>query len=159
MSDMQAFRSSPQVGLHRTKLNTLITFPVRGLDMSSLVAEQHLSGENGCRRIADLSPWQPNRRSQSYTNDSVYDMYAVCNHYGNMQGGHYTGLYWIVLISNDCSYNSTAGRISQYVVFFSYLNILIDLIVYYYHHFLFLKSKYWFDLDVCMYFFYVCIHL
>jgi len=21
----------------------------------------------------------------------VYDLYAVCNHYGNLHGGHYTG--------------------------------------------------------------------
>jgi len=23
----------------------------------------------------------------------IYDLYAVCNHYGNLQGGHYTGGY------------------------------------------------------------------
>ena len=27
--------------------------------------------------------------------DYLYDLYAVCNHHGNMQGGHYTGEDWV----------------------------------------------------------------
>ena len=23
--------------------------------------------------------------------ECIYDLYAVCNHFGNLQGGHYTG--------------------------------------------------------------------
>jgi ubiquitin C-terminal hydrolase len=23
----------------------------------------------------------------------IYDLYGVCNHYGNMLGGHYTGMF------------------------------------------------------------------
>jgi len=25
------------------------------------------------------------------TDEFIYDLYAVCNHFGNLQGGHYTG--------------------------------------------------------------------
>lgn len=49
----------------REKLETVVNYPVRGLDLS-----RHL--------IA--TPEQP----------PVYDLYAVSNHYGSMGGGHYT---------------------------------------------------------------------
>ena len=45
------------------KINTLITFPVEGLDLSKFV----LKGDQ-----------------------SIYDLYAVSNHYGGLKGGHYT---------------------------------------------------------------------
>lgn len=35
--------------------------------------------------------WRPGRRTIDATDQYTYDLYAVCNHYGNMQGGHYTG--------------------------------------------------------------------
>uniref|UniRef100_A0A8C5EXV1 ubiquitinyl hydrolase 1 n=1 Tax=Gopherus evgoodei TaxID=1825980 RepID=A0A8C5EXV1_9SAUR len=54
-----------QVGERRTKLSTLVRFPLCGLNMAPHVA----------------------KRSQL---DSLYDLYAVCNHHGSMQGGHYT---------------------------------------------------------------------
>ncbi len=76
-----------QIGVRRTKLNTLITFPVRGLDMS-----QHASRHNHVtRHNTAWSPWRRNKNQEAGPEDYVYDLYAVCNHYGNMQGGHYTG--------------------------------------------------------------------
>ena len=41
--------------------------------------------------------WSPWKRSRMFnklirTDDNTYDLYAVCNHKGNMQSGHYTGL-------------------------------------------------------------------
>ena len=39
------------------------------------------------------SPWRPNRKAPSSPGDYVYDLYGVVNHYGNMQGGHYTGMH------------------------------------------------------------------
>jgi ubiquitin C-terminal hydrolase len=47
------------------KINGLIDFPVNSLDLS-----KYVSGYNAC----------------TY----VYDLYAVCNHIGGVQGGHYT---------------------------------------------------------------------
>lgn len=62
------------------KLNTMIDFPVLGLDLSSYV----LSGIQGNEQTlgsqdADINP-----------NQVKYDLYAVSNHYGTMNGGHYT---------------------------------------------------------------------
>uniref|UniRef100_A0A8C6ZJL0 ubiquitinyl hydrolase 1 n=1 Tax=Nothoprocta perdicaria TaxID=30464 RepID=A0A8C6ZJL0_NOTPE len=54
-----------QVAERRHKLTTLVRFPLRGLDMGPHVAQRG--------RL-----------------DYLYDLYAVCNHHGSMQGGHYT---------------------------------------------------------------------
>jgi len=32
------------------------------------------------------------------TDEFIYDLYAVCNHFGNLQGGHYTGKFSRVLV-------------------------------------------------------------
>ncbi|VDI45341.1 ubiquitin carboxyl-terminal hydrolase 31 [Mytilus galloprovincialis] len=57
-----------QVGARRNKLNTLVDFPVRGMDMSDHILH----------------------RNQAGIDHGIYDLYGVCNHYGNMLGGHYT---------------------------------------------------------------------
>ena len=49
----------------QSKRNGLIDFPINGLDLS-----KYVSGYN----------------ARTY----VYDLYAVCNHIGGVQGGHYT---------------------------------------------------------------------
>lgn len=68
-----------QVAQHRHKLSTLVRFPLRGLDMAP-----HLAPGGG--------RWQhPLRPPRSCPPDALYDLYAVCNHHGSMQGGHYTG--------------------------------------------------------------------
>ena len=38
-------------------------------------------------------------RLRCKTDGSVYDLYAVCNHYGDMQGGHYTGGMMVVMMT------------------------------------------------------------
>jgi len=63
----------------RTKLNTFVHFPIKHLDMSRHV-EKPLSESRVSRSPAPF----------------IYDLYAVCNHYGNLQGGHYTGEYWVL---------------------------------------------------------------
>lgn len=67
-----------QVAEHRHKLTTLVRFPLRGLDMAP-----HLAPGGG--------RWAPRRLPESRPRASLYDLYAVCNHHGSMQGGHYTG--------------------------------------------------------------------
>jgi len=63
-----------KVGNVRKKLDTFVEFPVTQLDMS-----RHVDKRMSNSRIL-----------QSHMS-LVYDLYAVCNHYGNLQGGHYTG--------------------------------------------------------------------
>ena len=50
------------------KINSQIDFPVTGLDLSSYVLQN--DGSSPC----------------------IYDLYAVSNHYGTMNGGHYTAM-------------------------------------------------------------------
>eukprot|EP01113_Clastostelium_recurvatum_P027005 TRINITY_DN3249_c0_g1_i3.p1 TRINITY_DN3249_c0_g1~~TRINITY_DN3249_c0_g1_i3.p1 ORF type:complete len:929 (-),score=274.41 TRINITY_DN3249_c0_g1_i3:1131-3872(-) len=52
----------------REKLETLVQFPTRGLDLSRYIKSEQAPGA--------LPP--------------VYDLYAVSNHYGSLGGGHYT---------------------------------------------------------------------
>ena len=56
----------------REKLNTLVDFPLNGLDMT---------------------PWLARRGGGAAPEEGecvVYDLYAVANHFGSLQGGHYT---------------------------------------------------------------------
>ncbi|KAF0690341.1 Aste57867_18272 [Aphanomyces stellatus] len=53
--------------VHRDKINTLVTFPIEGLDMGEFV----------------IGPTDPNA-------STVYDLYAVSEHSGGLGGGHYT---------------------------------------------------------------------
>ncbi|KAK7506620.1 hypothetical protein BaRGS_00002095 [Batillaria attramentaria] len=57
-----------QTGMRRNKLNMLVNFPVDNLDMTTHVVQQGI-------QVRD---------------DMVYDLIGVANHYGNMNGGHYT---------------------------------------------------------------------
>ena len=66
-----------QTGLRRNKLNILVNFPITGLDMG-----RHILQKDGKRE-------GPPSQGMS----DLYDLYAVTNHYGNMNGGHYTGNY------------------------------------------------------------------
>ncbi|KAM6245468.1 ubiquitin carboxyl-terminal hydrolase 43 [Porphyrio hochstetteri] len=77
-----------QVAEHRHKLTTLVRFPLRGLDMAPHVAQR---GEAGGQLLGRWVPWQPPLcLPPSCPRDYLYDLYAVCNHHGSMQGGHYT---------------------------------------------------------------------
>ncbi|XP_011906349.1 PREDICTED: ubiquitin carboxyl-terminal hydrolase 43 isoform X5 [Cercocebus atys] len=77
-----------QVGERRNKLSTLVKFPLSGLNMAPHVAQRSTSPEAG------LGPWPswkpPGCLPTSCPLDFLYDLYAVCNHHGNLQGGHYT---------------------------------------------------------------------
>lgn len=118
---LKRFRSLSNT--QRSKLSTLVLFPLSGLDMNSyLVPRKQRSNQRngGISVIPDLSKAQPNNgnglkstttalppnsaslngtwpswqrpriRNQSHSENNIYDLYAVCNHHGNMQGGHYT---------------------------------------------------------------------
>ncbi|XP_059804693.1 ubiquitin carboxyl-terminal hydrolase 43a [Hypanus sabinus] len=77
-----------QVGERRTKLSTLVKFPLIGIDMAPHVVKRNQSTKNF---LTHWSPWRrPRTPSGSKDENFVYDLYAVCNHHGSMQGGHYT---------------------------------------------------------------------
>ena len=61
---------------NRTKLNALIQFPLYGLDMSHRM---------------EIAGGVNNNVDSTASDEFIYDLYAVCNHFGNLQGGHYTG--------------------------------------------------------------------
>ncbi|XP_008070655.2 ubiquitin carboxyl-terminal hydrolase 43 [Carlito syrichta] len=75
-----------QVGERRNKLSTLVKFPLSGLNMAPHVAQRSTSPKPG--------PWpswkQPTCLPTACPLDFLYDLYAVCNHHGSLQGGHYT---------------------------------------------------------------------
>lgn len=117
----------------RTKLTTLVLFPLTDLDMNSYLAPRitkvhnntstlnnytnnDIKGQSSSTSVnSNGSPsynipngrvnsppsslpaiWSPWQRPANYSKmglkieDNLYDLYAVCNHHGNMQGGHYT---------------------------------------------------------------------
>ncbi|XP_067914167.1 ubiquitin carboxyl-terminal hydrolase 43a [Heterodontus francisci] len=77
-----------QMGERRTKLSTLVKFPLSDLDMTPHVVKRTPSTKNF---LSHWSPWRrPRTPSGSNHENYVYDLYAVCNHHGSMQGGHYT---------------------------------------------------------------------
>lgn len=77
-----------QVGERRNKLSTLVRFPLSGLNMAPHVARRSTNSKAG------PGPWpswkQPICLPTSYPLEFLYDLYAVCNHHGSLQGGHYT---------------------------------------------------------------------
>ncbi|KAM6164450.1 ubiquitin carboxyl-terminal hydrolase 43 isoform 2-T2 [Rhynchocyon petersi] len=76
-----------QVGERRNKLSTLVKFPLTGLNMAPHVAPR----STGPRSGGPLPSWkQPACLPNGYPLDFLYDLYAVCNHHGSLQGGHYT---------------------------------------------------------------------
>jgi len=97
--------NSWQDATQHSKLNTLVTFPVSGLDISRHSRRQNLptsSQRDASSSKLTSSPWltwKPGRKIPDSPDDHIYDLYAVCNHYGNMQGGHYTGQWiWVFLL-------------------------------------------------------------
>ncbi|NXD10633.1 UBP43 hydrolase, partial [Nothocercus nigrocapillus] len=78
-----------QVAERRHKLTTLVRFPLRGLDMAPHVAQRgHTPGK---QVLGHWAPWKaPLYLPESCQLNYLYDLYAVCNHHGSMQGGHYT---------------------------------------------------------------------
>lgn len=58
-------------GAHREKIDTFVDFPIDGLDLAPFCQE-----ETGVGSVSSGS--------------TIYDLFAVCNHYGRMGFGHYT---------------------------------------------------------------------
>uniref|UniRef100_G1L5D5 Ubiquitin carboxyl-terminal hydrolase n=1 Tax=Ailuropoda melanoleuca TaxID=9646 RepID=G1L5D5_AILME len=77
-----------QLGERRHKLSTLVKFPLSGLNMAPHVAQRSAGPPPA---MGPRPPWkQPAGLPPGYPLDFLYDLYAVCNHHGTLQGGHYT---------------------------------------------------------------------
>ncbi|XP_056362287.1 ubiquitin carboxyl-terminal hydrolase 43, partial [Oenanthe melanoleuca] len=94
-----------QVAEQRHKLTTLVRFPLRGLDMAPHVAQR---GQPGGQLLGRWAPWQPSLRlPPGCPREHLYDLYAVCNHHGSMQGGHYTAFCCNALDGRWYSYDDS----------------------------------------------------
>ncbi|XP_042545768.1 ubiquitin carboxyl-terminal hydrolase 31 [Dipodomys spectabilis] len=76
-----------QEGDRRMKLQNMVKFPLTGLDMTPHVVKR---SQSSWSLPSHWSPWRRPYGLGRDPEDSIYDLYAVCNHHGTMQGGHYT---------------------------------------------------------------------
>ncbi|XP_059548047.1 ubiquitin carboxyl-terminal hydrolase 31 isoform X2 [Myotis daubentonii] len=76
-----------QEGDRRVKLQNMVKFPLTGLDMTPHVVKR---SQSSWSLPSHWSPWRRPYGLGRDPEDYVYDLYAVCNHHGTMQGGHYT---------------------------------------------------------------------
>ncbi|KFV46822.1 Ubiquitin carboxyl-terminal hydrolase 31, partial [Gavia stellata] len=83
-----------QEGDRRMKLQNMVKFPLSGLDMTPHVVKR---SQSSWSLPSHWSPWRRPYGLGRDPEDYIYDLYAVCNHHGTMQGGHYTGKYLAIL--------------------------------------------------------------
>ncbi|XP_008631620.1 PREDICTED: ubiquitin carboxyl-terminal hydrolase 31 [Corvus brachyrhynchos] len=76
-----------QEGDRRMKLQNMVKFPLSGLDMTPHVVKR---SQSSWSLPSHWSPWRKPYGLGRDPEDYIYDLYAVCNHHGTMQGGHYT---------------------------------------------------------------------
>lgn len=69
------------------KLQNMVKFPLTGLDMTPHVVKR---SQSSWSLPSHWSPWRRPYGLGRDPEDYIYDLYAVCNHHGTMQGGHYT---------------------------------------------------------------------
>ena len=76
-------------GMFRDKLESLVTFPIRNLDMTKyilpFVTEQLQPQQYPTTTTTTTVP-----TSDDNSNSTRYRLYAISNHYGTLTGGHYT---------------------------------------------------------------------
>lgn len=77
-----------QEGERRVKMQNMVRFPLMGMDMAPHVVKR---SQSSWSLPSHWSPWRRPYGLGRNPNDYLYDLYAVCNHHGNMHGGHYTG--------------------------------------------------------------------
>lgn len=95
--------ASPQEGDRRVKMQNMVRFPLMGMDMAPHVVKR---SQSSWSLPSHWSPWRRPYGLGRNPDDFLYDLYAVCNHHGNMHGGHYTGnrhWLWVMLERNEFS--------------------------------------------------------
>ncbi|XP_068613785.1 ubiquitin carboxyl-terminal hydrolase 31-like [Brachionichthys hirsutus] len=76
-----------QDGDRRVKMQNMVRFPLMGMDMAPHVVKR---SQSSWSLPSHWSPWRRPYGLGRNPDDFLYDLYAVCNHHGNMHGGHYT---------------------------------------------------------------------
>jgi ubiquitin carboxyl-terminal hydrolase 4/11 len=84
-------------GGHREKISTFVDFPIRGLDLSPFCKKGRQRKKGKRSRAGDRARSAQGSSSQEEEevdpdDPFIYDLYAVCNHYGRMEFGHYTAM-------------------------------------------------------------------
>lgn len=77
-----------QEGDRRVKMQNMVRFPLMGMDMAPHVVKR---SQSSWSLPSHWSPWRRPYGLGRNPDDYLYDLYAVCNHHGNMHGGHYIG--------------------------------------------------------------------
>ncbi|KAL0992844.1 hypothetical protein UPYG_G00099680 [Umbra pygmaea] len=72
---------------NRLKMQNMVHFPLLGMDMAPHVVKR---SQSSWSLPSHWSPWRRPYGLGRNPDDYLYDLYAVCNHHGNMHGGHYT---------------------------------------------------------------------
>ncbi|XP_065747996.1 ubiquitin carboxyl-terminal hydrolase 31 isoform X2 [Phocoena phocoena] len=83
----QLYTKEEREGDKRMKLQNMVKFPLTGLDMTPHVVKR---SQSSWSLPSHWSPWRRPYGLGRDPEDYIYDLYAVCNHHGTMQGGHYT---------------------------------------------------------------------
>uniref|UniRef100_A0A3Q3M0M9 ubiquitinyl hydrolase 1 n=1 Tax=Mastacembelus armatus TaxID=205130 RepID=A0A3Q3M0M9_9TELE len=76
-----------QDGDRRMKMQNMVKFPLMGMDMAPHMVKR---SQSSWSLPSHWSPWRRPYGMGRDPEDYLYDLYAVCNHHGTMQGGHYT---------------------------------------------------------------------
>uniref|UniRef100_A0A673BUD6 ubiquitinyl hydrolase 1 n=1 Tax=Sphaeramia orbicularis TaxID=375764 RepID=A0A673BUD6_9TELE len=76
-----------QDGDRRMKMQNMVKFPLSGMDMAPHMVKR---SQSSWSLPSHWSPWRRPYGMGRDPEDYLYDLYAVCNHHGTMQGGHYT---------------------------------------------------------------------
>ncbi|XP_017563028.1 ubiquitin carboxyl-terminal hydrolase 31 isoform X1 [Pygocentrus nattereri] len=76
-----------QEGDRRVKMQNMVRFPLLGMDMAPHMVKR---SQSSWSLPSHWSPWRRPYGLGRNPEDYFYDLYAVCNHHGNMHGGHYT---------------------------------------------------------------------
>ncbi|KAM4624345.1 ubiquitin carboxyl-terminal hydrolase 31-like [Polymixia lowei] len=76
-----------QDGDRRMKMQNMVKFPLISMDMAPHMVKR---SQSSWSLPSHWSPWRRPYGMGRDPEDYLYDLYAVCNHHGTMQGGHYT---------------------------------------------------------------------
>ncbi|XP_010873207.2 ubiquitin carboxyl-terminal hydrolase 31 [Esox lucius] len=71
----------------RVKMQNMVRFPLLGMDMAPHMVKR---SQSSWSLPSHWSPWRRPYGLGRNPDDYLYDLYAVCNHHGNMHAGHYT---------------------------------------------------------------------